>query len=310
MRALPSKLATAAVLFHLLSTPALHAHPEGHGPADDEQANELRPVASVPYQPEVEITESNGYRIIRSNDIPNHAVGHFPNRNNPNQITPQQLEYRVPLEPELTGKWQSAERVMGVAVNGVPIEPGTAETWHGNFQWREEAIVDGQGRLGLDQNNAHVQPTGKYHYHGIPWGLIRILQQEQQDAEQPLLIGWAADGFPIYYQADIQSSWQLRQGNRPDPPQGPGGRYDGTYTADYEFVEGSGDLDRANGKTGPTPEYPEGTYHYYVTEEFPFFPRYFAGTPDSSFGMPRHHGPPHGGQHRGPRGHRGPPPPY
>lgn len=255
MRSLPSKLVAAAFCY-VFVMPHLLAHPEGHGPPVDSHANPLQPVASVPYKPQVEITESDRYRIIRSNDIPNHAVGHFPNRSNPNQITPQKLEYRIPLQPKLTGSLRPAEGVIGVAINGVPIEPGTAETWHGNHQWREEAIVDGTRRLGLDQNNGHVQPSGKYHYHGIPWGLIRVIEQQQKAAGEPLLIGWAADGFPIYYQKSIKSSWQLRKGQRPNPPSGPGGRYDGTYTADYEFVEASGDLDRANGMTGPTPEYP------------------------------------------------------
>ncbi len=53
--------------------------------------------------------------------------------------------------------------------------------------------------------------------------------------------------------------WHRKQGNHKG---GPGGRYDGSYTSDYEFVAGSGDLDKANGMSGPTPEYPEGTYHH------------------------------------------------
>ncbi|MFK7778874.1 MAG: YHYH protein, partial [Gimesia sp.] len=30
-------------------------------------------------------------------------------------------------------------------------------------------------------------------------------------------------------------------------------------------------------------EFPDGTYHYYLTEDFPFIPRNYRGTPDSSF---------------------------
>ena len=32
-----------------------------------------------------------------------------------------------------------------------------------------------------------------------------------------------------------------------------------------------------------TPEFPKGTYYYVLTEEFPFIPRKFKGTPDPSF---------------------------
>ena len=108
-----------------------------------------------------------------------------------------------------------------------------------------------------------------------------------------LLIGYAADGFPIYGPygyADpdnpkkgfklMRSSYRLRKGTRSS---GPGGVYDGTFVQDYEFVAGSGDLDMCNGRYGPTPEHPEGIYHYFITEEFPFVPRYLRGIPDPSF---------------------------
>ena len=50
--------------------------------------------------------------------------------------------------------------------------------------------------LGLDCNNAHVQPTGKYHYHGSP---TLYLQNANIPANQMTLVGYAADDFPIYY---------------------------------------------------------------------------------------------------------------
>ena len=78
----------------------------------------------------------------------------------------------------------------------------------------------------------------------------------------------------------LQSSYLLKQGQRPN---GPRGVYDGTFVEDYEFVDGSGDLDRANGMFGPTNEYPNGTYYYVITETFPYIPRFFKGTPDESF---------------------------
>lgn len=39
----------------------------------------------------------------------------------------------------------------------------------------------------------------------------------------------------------------------------------GRYLEDYEFVTGLGDLDQYNGRFAITPEYPSGTYAYYVT---------------------------------------------
>ncbi len=52
---------------------------------------------------------------------------------------------------------------------------------------------------------------------------------------------------------------------------------------DWEIIEEVGDLDECNGRTGSTPEYPDGTYYYVIRDEFPFIPRNFRGTPDDSF---------------------------
>ncbi len=43
------------------------------------------------------------------------------------------------------------------------------------------------------------------------------------------------------------------------------------------------DLDQCNGRFAVTPEYPNGTYHYVLTDAFPFIPRCWMGNPDSSF---------------------------
>ncbi|GHB94757.1 YHYH protein [Cerasicoccus arenae] len=254
----------------------------------------------------VSMSTVGNYRVIESKDLPQHETGKFPNRGNPNAITEQRLYFRVPLTPT------RAERpidydgyVFGVAVNGVPFDPGTAGTWQNNREWREEAIVEGKPmRLGVDQNNAHVQPNGMYHYHGIPWGLINDLRKNNPKAgvDEPLLIGWAADGYPIYFQEGVQSSWRLKTSKRETQPNGPGGERDGLYTRDYEYVDDSGDLDWLNGRYGITDEYPDGTYQYYVTEGFPFVARYFLGQPNESFAKPRQGQVSHGRGGRGPGG--------
>ncbi|MEO1128411.1 MAG: YHYH protein [Planctomycetota bacterium] len=260
----------------------------------------------------VSIVERDGYRYITSNGIPNHETGRFPNRNNPNAISAQRHSYRVTLTPRQRAEATSMRGVFGIAVNGVPMDPGTAEWWQNDPQrgWNYDAL-SGKIDLGVDDSNAHVQPTGTYHYHGIPTGLLEQLRAEQ-GADRMLLIGWAADGFPIYGPAchadaedsesplrDMQSSYRLKEGQRPASPDGPGGAHDGTFNADWEHVEGAGDLDECNGRFGVTPEFPEGTYYYVLTDEFPFIPRMFRGTPDESFvrrGPPpgRGNGPPGG----------------
>jgi hypothetical protein len=50
-----------------------------------------------------------------------------------------------------------------------------------------------------------------------------------------------------------------------------GGHHDGTYTSDFEYVEGSGDLDECNGINI------NGKYVYLVTNEFPYVSRCLMG---------------------------------
>jgi hypothetical protein len=272
----------------------------------------------------VSIAVRNGVREIHSNAIPDHATGQFPNPHNPNSISEQDINFQVTASPTRAGRFQIAQWWnFGVAVNGVPFEPFTAEFWDRDRNWNYDAI-SGFVDLGLDNNGAHVQPGGKYHYHGWPTGLIK---QWSPDNHSPI-IGWAADGFPIYAAvgfADpngggplkkMRSGWRVKQGARDG---GPGGSFDGRFFQDWEWGDGLGDLDQANGRECVTPDFPDGTYAYFLTEEWPVVPRYFAGEPDRSFKVGPGNGPGPGGPGGpggprgfggpdGPGGHRRPPP--
>ena len=104
------------------------------------------------------------------------------------------------------------------------------------------------------------------------------------------LVGFAVDGFPIYARYGyttagnaasaikiVKPSWQKKtvaDAGRPSTTVFPMG----TFTADYQYVAGSGDLDECNGRSGVTPEFPAGTYHYYITEAFPYVQRCIKGS--------------------------------
>ena len=305
---------SATVSLAMLSLPAMFASAHDAGTHDDS----LFHLASLP-APQVSITESGKWRVIRSNAIPAHPTGLFPNRANPNAISAQHTEVRVPVAPTWQGRATEARRP-GIALNGVMFEPGTAECFGkargGNAgrqgarpqrgqrppprqrdgqqgsrqsgrgqsggrpqdcEWREEAIVGGRGRLGLDASNAHVQPTGQYHYHGIPDGLVAGLPPGPDGLVH---VGWAADGYRMVVDpaGRLTTSYRLRTGKRGS---GPGGSFDGTYTADYEFINGLSDLDSCNGTTV------NGEYIYVLTERFPYVPRCLNGRPDNSFSRRR-----------------------
>jgi YHYH protein/Secretion system C-terminal sorting domain len=110
------------------------------------------------------------------------------------------------------------------------------------------------------------------------------------------LIGFAFDGYPVYgaygYSNPLDTaspikrmkpSYQLRnitdRSTLPDGSAATGPAINaniqnpgtvivavlGAYKEDYEFVQGSGDLDESNVRFCKTPEYPNGTYCYFAT---------------------------------------------
>ena len=252
-------------------------------------------------------------RVLDGNGIPNHEVGTFPNPHNPNSISIQNVNYSFTLNPSLvseTGVSTGGPRgVIAYALNSVKFDPATAGRCNdsgrcslaqGQGRWNIEALGHNTFNFGDDMNHAHVQPTGEYHYHGMPERLIAKLD----NGEPMTLVGWASDGFPVYARygytdandssSDIKilkPSWKLKStpdAGRPNTltflSGGPGGGSSqnkpiplGAFTQDFEYEEGYGDLDQCNGRVGVTPEFPEGIYYYMVTEEFPFFSRCLKG---------------------------------
>lgn len=92
----------------------------------------------------------------------------------------------------------------------------------------------------LDECNGHTLVDGSdYHYHGIPVCLTVRLDVE---GEHSYMLGVLEDGFPVYANQDLNG------------------------------VEiGSDELDECSGHVGPTPEFPNGTYHYHLTaDEAPY----------------------------------------
>ncbi|WP_343563966.1 YHYH protein [Kiloniella sp. b19] len=262
-----------------------------HGIVQSNGTPDLVPATEQPPTDNRYFSDVEGnWRIIRANAIPDHLTGQFPNSGNPNRISEQSISVRIPLNPEWKER-ATAIREPGWAVNGVPFDPGADEFFQGNRRsgWQYEAL-SGAIELGLDHNHAHVQPTGKYHYHGLPTLLLEAMNV-RADRHSPI-VGWATDGFPIYAAfgfsdpqdtssgiVALTSSYNLKSGHRPSDEGNPGGHYDGTFTRDYQYRHGSGDLDDCNGRFAKTPEFPGGTYAYYLTESFPVIPRCLHGTP-------------------------------
>lgn len=252
------------------------------------------------------VTESiaNGVRTIVTNNVPNHNFG-----SPPDKIKAVDFTWTMPSSPTKASQTtpvvgaNSLEYQFGVALNGVKIDPGAnfpfenPNTGEQNYGWVLEATTN-TSITTLDCNQAHLQPDGAYHYHGDFSGYAATLNA---DATKMTQVGWAADGYPVYYKyayssasdinstiVELKSSYRLKSGERPgDGISAPCGTYTGKYEADYEYVASLSDLDECNGRFGVTPEFPGGTYYYVITADYPIIPRCFWGTPDQSFKIGR-----------------------
>lgn len=235
---------------------------------------------------------------ISSNVIPNYdfndATGDFRN-----DASTQDISLTIPRNPQAASSPTEITQSMfnAVMLNGVVLDSYTAGCYspndsqadeNGNVPigcgpdaiWRLDAM--GKVKFGTDSHNAHVQPGGLYHYHGNPNALF---DPEETDQGSPV-IGFAADGFPIYgphyidpttgKMLEAKSGYTLIKGSRPSGDSSPGGLYDGTYIQDYEFTN-AGTLDRCNGMSI------KGQYGYYVSTGYPYVMGCYTGTPDQSF---------------------------
>jgi YHYH protein len=250
-------------------------------------------------------TCSSSSRTVTGNGVPNHDVtgGNFATK-----LSAQSISVSMSTSP-IASTTITSVKLPGYALNSVKMDPGTAGTCTnsavsdasgcnyggGNGTWRMEAMADPsiasnwKFDFGTDVNNAHVQPGGQYHYHGMPTNLIPKLNSASSTTMT--LVGWAADGFPIYanygYTTATSASSALKEmkgsyrvKTTPDSGRPATSSFAmGHFQQDWEYVSGLGDLDECNGRTGVTPEFPNGIYHYYITHTYPFIQRCVKGSP-------------------------------
>lgn len=128
--------------------------------------------------------------------------------------------------------------MIGVALSGAQIF-NDYEDFERAVTAQDDQVVHDHVAF-LDNCNGHTLVDGtSYHYHGIP---VCIAEASAQAGEHSLMIGVLADGFPVYANYDV------------------GG-----------IVVTNDDLDECGGQFGPTPEFPDGIYHYHLTaDEAPY----------------------------------------
>ena len=239
------------------------------------------------FQCEVTVSASSTEMNVNSNGIPNHNwVSAF----GPGDV--QSHTWSIPLNPTndttgghvstncpaANGQWEcAADRgQVAVAANGVPIfgpeeGPGGDAVALDFFYFTEDRQPIDLGYCG-----AHAGPTG-VHYH---WdAMCQYWEPESgetmQDYDWSLIdstkhspiIGWSFDGYPIYgmYTWDDDGVVKGMKSSYAVERTSDGGDQGYNGIDDWNYVSGLGDLDQCNGRFGPTPEYPQGTYYYVST---------------------------------------------
>ena len=231
---------------------------------------------------------------------------------------------KLPLNPTVASTQTAVGNgPIAAFINGtVAYKAGDGGSYNNQNQWHSNAVYF--ENIGFDCAHGHPGPmTSDYHHHQNPSAfnvetvptssicniyLADGLYVPNSAAHGPL-IGFAADGFPIYGAYGytnpldptspikrITSSYQLRNitartilpdGTAAVGPtltqmvqiMGPGQPQIqailGAYLEDFEYVAGLGDLDENNGRFCKTPEYPNGIYCYFATidaENKPVYP--------------------------------------
>ena len=242
------------------------------------------------FQCEVSFSEQNNKMVMESNGIPNHdflsTLG----------CCADEMDYTAyitmnPVDdttgghsstncPAAAGRWECApdRGAVAIGVNGVPIygpeegPGGDAVALHFDYFNEDRQPIE------LGWCAGHSAGPNGYHYHYdancIYWEPETgedmsdySLSKIPSDQHSPI-VGWAFDGYPIYgmygYGADGQTIRTISSSYVIERTQDGGDQgYNGID--DWNYVDGVGDLDECNGRFGPTPEFPEGIYHYVST---------------------------------------------
>lgn len=231
----------------------------------------------------VKYSDSNVY--LTCSCIPGYDIGPWPG--DPNKPVNQNFLFKITRFPTANTGTPAATPLghIGIWSNGVSMfNAKDANSYQNAGVWNQNAIVvEGSS---FDSCLGHPAPNGEYHHHLNP---VCIYDDKDSLHHSPI-IGYAFDGFPIYgaygySNTDgtggirrMTSSYEKRfittRTTLPDGTVLSASQYGptvstqyplGYYIEDFKYIAGLGDLDSNNGRFCVTPDYPKGTYAYFVS---------------------------------------------
>jgi len=144
------------------------------------------------------------------------------------------------------------------------------------YEWKINQV----SKNNLSGDEGYIVPStnedfGLKFVHFYPPTNLKTIVKDNVDENYPIL-GWAYDGNPIYGSnildgssyRPVKSSYKLlKETNSQLRPN----YVDGFFVQDYQYFYSIGDLDEYNGKyLSSTPEFPNGTYAYFSTNDYPY----------------------------------------
>lgn len=151
------------------------------------------------------------------------------------------VDVEIPLVPEWSDTpTDTSLGTIGVIISGAQLFNDYED------QNREFVAIDDNfsidGVFFADACNGHPLAlqadgtgSGDYHYHGVPYC---ITDDVDADGAHSTILGFLLDGYPVYGPQDEAGT-----------------------------IITSADLDECSGHVGATPEFPDGIYHYHLTED-------------------------------------------
>lgn len=239
---------------------------------------------------QVQYTESDVF--LSCNGIPTYDIGPW---DDPALGTNQNFVFKVTRNPVPASNPEATQLGrIGIWSNGLSIyNLQNGKSYRTKDVWHLDAVRAGED--GLAPCTGQAAEIGEYFTYTTPTCLFDF----NQSNEHSPILGYAFDGYPIYgaygYANNdgtgaivrMRSGYQLRNiSDRTTLPDGTPLPADlcgpvvdeqfplGVYAEDYAFVEGSGDLDAHNGRWCVTPDYPNGTYAYFITYDASGTPQY------------------------------------
>ncbi|MBK5284416.1 MAG: YHYH protein [Bacteroidia bacterium] len=236
---------------------------------------------------QVQYSTANVY--VSCTGIPSYNIGPWPG--NPNVASNQNYVFKITRNPQQNMGTPTAVGLghIGLWSNGVSIyNVSDGQSYLGQGIWNRNAYFwEGSG---FDNCLGHPQMQGEYHHHVSP----KCLYDETDSTHHSPIIGYAFDGFPVYgayaytntngtgpIKRMVTSYSVTIATTRTNGPSVNSTYPAGCYIEDHIYSAGSGDLDARNGRFCITPEYPLGTYAYFVSLDAsltPVFPYTFFGT--------------------------------